>query len=57
MLEREKVWSTAVKADSVLLAPAGAAKMAPADCVAVVDLCEVLLIHHAHRLGKQEGGW
>ena len=53
--EKDKVWSLALKPDSVLLSPAGAAKMAASDCLLAAHMGAALLSSHTHRLEAVEG--
>lgn len=50
-----QVWSAALKPDSVLLAPATAAKLAADDASLAAELAGVLLTQHASKMGSEVG--
>ncbi|KAL4419436.1 hypothetical protein ABPG77_006363, partial [Micractinium sp. CCAP 211/92] len=52
-LAADKVWQAACGADSPLLAPGTAAKLAPEDAGAAAEAAEVLLTQHARHLGGE----
>ncbi|MEW5303879.1 MAG: hypothetical protein WDW36_006532 [Sanguina aurantia] len=54
-LDKDKVWAMCLKADSALLAPATAAKFAPADAAAAAQLAATLLLHFSSKLAKADG--
>lgn len=55
-LAADKVWDAACAADSPLLAPATASKLAAEDAGAAAQAAEVLLTLHARRLGGETSG-
>ncbi|KAI3427088.1 hypothetical protein D9Q98_007027 [Chlorella vulgaris] len=52
-LAGDKVWAAACAADSTLLAPGTAARLAAEDAGAAAEVAEVLLTQHCHRLGGE----
>lgn len=54
-LTPSQVWAAALKPDSVLLAPATAAKLAADDAALAAELAGVLLVQHGQRMGTEVG--
>ncbi|KAH9290146.1 hypothetical protein KI387_034263, partial [Taxus chinensis] len=50
MLTKEKIWQLIFQMDSSLISTTVASKLAVDDCMAFMDLVEVLLLEHSHRV-------
>ncbi|CAM6126914.1 unnamed protein product [Calypogeia fissa] len=55
-LIKEKIWSSVLQRDSVLLAPSLVSKLSVEDCVALTELVETVVLQHPSRMTKNPEG-
>lgn len=55
MLAKEKIWQLVFQMDSSLTSTTLASKLPPDDCLAFMDLVEILLLEHPHRVAEYAG--
>lgn len=55
MLAKEKIWQLVFQMDSSLTSTTLASKLSSDDCLAFMDLVEVLLLEHPHRVTEYSG--
>jgi len=55
ILAKEKIWQLVFQMDSSLISTTLASKLSSDDCLAFMDLVEVLLLEHPHRVTEYSG--